>query len=96
VSSSAVDAASFDRDLPMPRLFLSRNSGQETEESTGTACSARLVMLPLLQDWGVGRRTIIIVALMIAVVQWLTMASLSLPAVQRLSLSYYIPYVRRP
>ena len=49
-------------------------------------------MLPLLQDWGVGRRTIIIVALMIAVVQWLTMASLSLPAVQRLSLSYYIPY----
>jgi hypothetical protein len=53
-------------------------------------------MLPLLQDWGVGRRTIIIVALMIAVVQWLTMASLSLPAVQRLSFSYYIPYVRRP
>ena len=43
-----------------------------------------LVILPVLQGWGVGRRAFIIVALVLCVFQWLAMASMSVSAVKHL------------
>ena len=62
--------------------------------ATAVGLFSLLVMLPLLQGWGVGRRTFILSALYLCIVQWLLTASMSLSLVKHLPKGLFsaIPY----